>query len=116
MKQLWRGLLNGVQSQQFRRGDQHSPSTKFPITVIDADSNLFRVGGNSSLAIRLRSVINETLGIFIPLPELFRLRTPSNIAERAETGAQVQISDPINDSPVITVTVPYRSACKRPSS
>lgn len=80
VRQIWRELLyDGAQRQPLGQGNKVS---QIPDGILTADSDLFQVGANSMLALKLRSAIQRTFGVVVSLPELFRLRTLANIAAR----------------------------------
>lgn len=74
MKQVWLEFL--------AHGTSHHPSD------ITARSDFFQVGGNSIMAIKLRSVIQTTFGVTIRLPELLRFSTLSDMAACVHTSHQ----------------------------
>lgn len=74
MKEVWLQVLGAHETQ----GDVPLPVS------IDAESDFFLVGGNSMLAIKLRSGIKENFGVVLTLPELFELRTLVKMAARVK--------------------------------
>lgn len=68
MKRIWEDVLPTQIRQSTRK--------------ISRNSDFFQVGGNSMLVIKLRSLLQTSFGVTIPLPELFQLRTLQAMAMR----------------------------------
>lgn len=64
LRLLWREVLGGA-------------------AVIRADTDFFTVGGSSLLLVRLQSLLQERMGIKIPLHELYEVSTLGRMAARA---------------------------------
>jgi amino acid adenylation domain-containing protein len=76
MKKVWREVFDHVHLE----GEASISDVK-----IDADTDFFLIGGNSMLVIKLRAVIKATFGVFIALPELFRMRTLTSMSVVVES-------------------------------
>ena len=105
MKQVWRKVLYGLDSldgQQLPQEGEASSSSILPAIAINTDSDFFQIGGNSLMALQLRSVIEKTFGVIISLPELFRLRTFASMAVGVETAIRAQTEGPKNNGAAVT--------------
>lgn len=71
LKEIWEKIL----PTQIRQGCP--PISKY--------SDFFQVGGNSMLVIKLRSFLQTSFGVTVPLPELFQLRTLKAMAMRTQS-------------------------------
>jgi amino acid adenylation domain-containing protein len=90
MKNVWREVFDRVEFEG---------ETSISEANIDAGTDFFLIGSNSILAIKLRAVIKATFGVFIPLPELFRMRTLSDMSAVVDglknpKGAKVEAHSP----------------------
>jgi hybrid polyketide synthase/nonribosomal peptide synthetase ACE1 len=54
------------------------------LSNVNSETNFFLVGGNSVLLVKLQATIKETMGVSIPLAELFEASTLGGMAEKAQ--------------------------------
>ncbi|KAI0202910.1 hypothetical protein F4808DRAFT_468089 [Astrocystis sublimbata] len=93
MRLLWDKVLNKGEKQDLSQELNLISCATVPTSVIGVDTDFFLVGGNSLLAIKLRSAILRSFGVYFPLPDLFRLRTLASMASKAESEVQKLLSN-----------------------
>ncbi|KAI1364001.1 hypothetical protein F5Y08DRAFT_222928 [Xylaria arbuscula] len=85
MREIWEQVLNEDDEQQLTNGLKFTSCTMVPVNTIGADTDFFHIGGNSLLAIKLRSAILGKFGAYLSLPDIFQLRTLAGMASKAES-------------------------------